>query len=207
VIVAAADFPEVAHMTNQATTQWKTMPAKMPNLMNVAAVGLLAGLSFGVQFGLVPALKQQDAATYITNMKAIIPTFTSAAVPLMMIGLVTFLVRLLWLRSPCRGMNFWTLAAFGLFLAGALITIRGHWPLNHQLTQWSAQNPPAGWEHLRERWSRLNFWRFAVAQLGFIALLVPFVFARNSKAAAAQTSERLESQRRNEKAVSLISAT
>jgi hypothetical protein len=50
------------------------------------------------------------------------------------------------------------------------------------LIHWAAQNPPAGWEQLRDRWSQLNFWRFAVAQLAFIALLVPFVFARNRQA-------------------------
>lgn len=153
--------------------------------MNVTAVGLLAGLSFGVQFGLVPALNRQDAGSYIATMQGLIPTFTRAAVPVMMIGLVTFLVRLLWLRSPCRGTNYWTLAAFGFFLGGAWITIGGHWPLNHQLTQWSAQHPPAGWEQLREQWGRLNFWRFAVAQLGFFALIVPFVFGRNRQAGAA----------------------
>jgi hypothetical protein len=185
VIVAAAHWAEIERMIKNATTQLKTLPTKMPHFMNLTAVGLLAGLSFGVQFGLVPALNHQDAASYITTMQGIIPTFTHAAIPLMMIGLVTFLVRLLWLRSPCRGMNYWTLTAFGFFLAGAWITLHGHWPLNHQLDQWSAQNPPAGWEQLREQWGRLNFWRFAVAQLAFFALLVPFVFARNRKASSA----------------------
>lgn len=177
-------------MINHATTQLKTFPTKVPNFMNVTAVGLLAGLSFGVQFGLVPALNHQDAATYITIMQGIIPTFMGAAVPLMMIGLITFLARLLWLRSPWQGMNYWTLAAFCFFLVGGWITIRGHWPLNRQLTQWSAQNPPDGWEHLREQWGRLNFWRFAVAQLGFFALLVPFVFLQNRKPVPPQTGGR-----------------
>ena len=194
VIVAAAGFAEVERMTKNATTQLKTLPTQMPNFMNVTAVGLLAGLSFGVQFGLVPALNHQDAASYITTMQGIIPTFTHAAIPLMMIGLVTFLVRLLWLRSPCAGMQYWTLASFGFFLAGAWITICGHWPLNNQLIHWAAQNPPAEWEHLRERWSQLNFWRFAVAQPGFIALLIPFVFARNRKAGLSANREQEEKQ-------------
>jgi hypothetical protein len=57
VIVAAAGFAEVECMTDNATTQLKTLP-------------------------------------------------------LMMIGLVTFLVRLIWLRLPCAGMQYWTFASF-----------------------------------------------------------------------------------------------
>ena len=157
--------------------------------MNLTAVGLLAGLSFGVQFGLLPVLNHLDAASYTTVLQGIIPTFTHAVIPLMMIGLVTFLVRLLLMRSPCAGMQIWTLVSFTFFLIGGLITVRGHFPLNNQVIHWSAQNPPAGWEHLRQHWSQLNFWRFAVAQLGFFALLVPFVFARNRKASAAMANQ------------------
>jgi uncharacterized membrane protein len=178
VIVGAAQFVEVERMIKITTIQWKTLPAKMPNLINVTAVGLLAGLSFGVQLGVVPVLNHLSATSYIVTMQGIIPTFMHAVVPLMFIGLGTFLVRLLWLRSPCRGMQFWTLISFGFFLAGAWITIRGHWPLNNQVIQWQTQNPPPNWEHLRQQWSDLNFWRFAVAQLGFLALLVPFVFGQ-----------------------------
>jgi len=166
-------------MINNRSTPWKTVPANLPNFMNVTAVGLLAGLSFGVQFGLVPVLNHLDGASYIAIMQGIIPTFTFAAKPLILIGFVTFLIRLLVLRSPCPGMRRWTLLAFGFFLAGALITIGGHWPLNAQVAHWSAQQPPAGWEQLRQRWSDLNFWRFAVAQLGFLALLIPIAFGRN----------------------------
>ena len=179
VIVAATGFVEVVPMKNNAIIRLQTLPAKMPNFMNVAAVGLLAGLSFGVQFGLVPVLNRLDAASYTTVMQGIIPTFTHAVIPLMMIGLVTFLVRLFLLRSPCRGMQIWTLISFGFFLAGGWITVHGHWPLNQEVNHWLAQSPPAGWEQLRQHWSQLNFWRFAVAQLGFLALLVPFIFARN----------------------------
>ena len=166
-------------MKINAKTQLNTFPAKMPGFINVTVVGLLAGLSFSVQLALVPMLNHLDAAGYITTMQGIFPTFMHAVVPLMGIGLGTFLVRLLWLRSPCRGAQYWTLASFGFFLAGAGITLGGHLPLNNQLTHWQPQNPPPDWEQLREHWGRLNFWRFAVAQLAFLTLLVPFVFGRN----------------------------
>jgi uncharacterized membrane protein len=179
VIVAAAHFAEVACMIDNARTQLKTLPGKMPSLINVTVVGLLAGLSFGVHFGVVPVLNHLDAASYITTMQGITPAFMHAVMPLMFMGFGTFLVRLLWLRSPCRGMQYWTLVSFGFFLAAAWITVRGHWPINNQVIHWPVQNPPANWELLRQQWCRLNFWRFAAAQLGFLALLVPFVFGRN----------------------------
>jgi len=161
----------------------------MPSFVNVTAVGLLAGLSLGVQFGLVPALNHLDAVSYAAVMRGITPTFMRTAVPLMMMGLVTFIVRLVWLRSPCVGMQYWTLVSFGFFLAGAGITIVGHWPINNQVIHWPAQNPPGDWEQLRQQWSRLNFWRCAVAQLGFFALLIPLIFARNRKANPAVSGE------------------
>ena len=164
-------------MKNDTKIPWAALPPRLPYLINLTTVGSLAGLSLGVQFGLVPVLNQLDAASYIMIMQGITPTFTHTAVPLMVMGLVTFLVRLLWLRSPWRGMHYWTVAAFGFFLAGGWITLRGHFPLNDQIIGWSAQHPPPGWEHLRQQWSRLNFCRFAVAQLSFLALLIPFIFA------------------------------
>ena len=179
MIVGTVHLADVARMINNARTQLRTLPGKMPSLINVTVVGLLAGLSFGVHFGVVPVLNHMDAASYITTMKGITPTFTHAAVPLMFMGFGTFLVRLLWLRSPCRGMQYWTLLSFGFFLIAAGITIRGHWPINNRVIHWSAQNPPADWVQLRQRWSQLNFWRCAVALLGFLALLVPFVFGRD----------------------------
>jgi hypothetical protein len=181
VIVAATYISEVACMINNARTQLKSLPGKMPSFLNVMVVGLLAGLSFGVHFGVVPVLNHLDAPGYITAMQGLTPAFSHAVVPLMCMGLGTFLVRLLWLRSPCRGMNFWTLISFGFFLAAAWITLRGHWPINHQVTHWPPQNPPADWEGVRQEWNRLNFWRFAAAQLGFLALLIPFVFGLNQR--------------------------
>ena len=177
-------------MKNDAKIPWAALPAKLPCLINLIAVGSLAGLSFGVQLGLVPALNHLDASTYITIMQGIIPTFTHTALPLMVMGLATFLVRLLWLRSPCRAMRYWTMAAFGFFLAGGWITLRGHFPLNNQVIHWSAQHPPAEWEHLRQQWCRLNLCRFVVAQLGFLALLIPFVFAGTRNLAGGQVLNR-----------------
>lgn len=158
-------------MTNQSI-EWKQCRSKVPELFNLTAVGLLAGLSFGVQFGLVPVLNQFDAAHYIDTMQRIIPTYTHAVIPLMGMGFGTFMVRLFWLPSISRISRFWTLAGFVFFVMGAWITIRGHWPLNHQLIEWQPQSPPEGWETLRHRWGQLNFWRLAVAEFGFLSVML-----------------------------------
>lgn len=166
-------------MTNNALMELKIARRKIPTLLNVTVVGLLAGLSFCVQFGLLPLLNHLDAASYLTVMQGIFPTFTLAVKPLIIMGTVTFLVRLLWLRSPCTRAQYWILLSFLFFLAGALITFLGHFPINRQFMALPTQNPPAEWEVLRTHWGQLNFWRFVVAQLCFITVLIPVIFGKH----------------------------
>jgi len=171
-------------MTETSITRPPTMAASIPTFMNVTVLGLLAGLSFGVQLGLVPALRHLDAPAYLAVMHEIIPTFTHAVIPLMMIGTVTFVIRLIR-RSGCANANYWLIASFAFFIAGALITVFGHFPINDQIMKSSVQDPPAAWAAWRDRWNELNFWRFAVAQLGFASTLLPLVFARRRGGAIA----------------------
>jgi len=152
--------------------------ASVPAFLNLSAIGLLAGLSFCVQFGLVPALDHLDDSAYLNLMREIIPTFTRIAVPLMMMGLMSFLVRVFVHRADCRGARYWTAVSFGFFVLGAAITIVGHFPINHQFMSWTPQNPTAVLAGLRVEWNCLNFWRFAAAQLSFLCGLVPLVFGR-----------------------------
>jgi uncharacterized membrane protein len=152
--------------------------ASIPTFLNLAAIGLLAGLSFCAQLGLVPMLARLDDDTYLKVMRGIIPSLTHSAVPLMFMGLGTFLVRLLLHRPVCQGARYWLAASFAFFIAGAAITVIGNFPINAQLMNWSPQNDPAAFEALRLEWNHLNLGRFAVAQLSFLTALVPLVFGR-----------------------------
>ena len=172
-------------MLKNVLIELKIARPKIPTLLNVTVAGLLAGLSFCVQFGLLPLLNRMDATSYLTLMHGISPTFTQSVKPLIAIGTVTFLVRLLWLRSGCAQAQYWILLSFLFFLAGALITFMGHFPINRQFMSWQIQNPPVEWEALRTQWGRLNFWRFLVAQLCFVTVLIPVVFGRNPTEQAA----------------------
>jgi hypothetical protein len=169
-------------MTNNASNSLKIARQQIPTLINVTVVGMLAGLSFCVQFGFLPLLNRMDAASYLTVMHGIFPAFATAVKPLIAMGTVTFLVRLIWLRSSCVRAQYWILLSFLFFLAGTLITFLGHFPINRQFMAWKIENPPAEWEILRTHWSQLNFWRFAVAQLCFVTVLIPIVFGKQHAA-------------------------
>src|SRR4051794_30659556 len=117
-------------MLNTALMELKIARTKIPAFINVTVVGLLAGLCFCVQFGLLPSLNRMDASSYVAVMHGIIPAFTQVVKPLMVMGSITFLIRLLWLRSPCARAQYWILAAFVFFVAGAVITVTGHFPIN-----------------------------------------------------------------------------
>ncbi len=165
-------------MLKNVFIELKIARPKIPTLLNVTVVGLLAGLSFCVQFGLLPLLNHLDAASYLAVMQGIFPAFTTAVKPLIAMGTVTFLVRLIWLKSGCARAQYWILLSFLFFLAGAIITFAGPFPIKRPFMSWQTQNPPAEWEVLRTHWGQLNFWRFAVAQLCFITVLIPVIFGR-----------------------------
>jgi len=162
-------------MTKTSIKPTETKAAKLPVLMNATALGLLAGISFGVHLGLAPALCRMDGPVYLATMHSLIPAFTHAVVPLMAMGFVTFVIRL-FRRPPCANAYYLLLVSFAFFLAGALITVFGHFPINGQFMQATAQNPPVALDVMRNRWNELDFWRFTVAQISFLATLGPLVF-------------------------------
>lgn len=154
------------------------MQIKIAILVNTVVLGILAGLTFCVQLGLIPVLNSFDASSYTKVMQGIIPPLTAAAKPMMVIGSISFLIRFVKQKVKWTLSHYCIMLGFLFFIAGGIITLVGNFPINNRIMTWSTENPPAAWQSLREKWNQFNLWRFVFAQISFIAGLTPLLFYR-----------------------------
>lgn len=68
-----------------------------------------------------------------------------------------------------------TIALLAL-VAEILITLKGNLPINDIINTWSADNVPANWTVIREKWFTIFQYRQIINITGFVSLLVGAVF-------------------------------
>ncbi|MGH3117151.1 MAG: anthrone oxygenase family protein [Vicinamibacterales bacterium] len=126
--------------------------------------GVLAGATVCVWF-----LEHSFAgsAAFFTELKQLeIRAFT---VPLPAVGLIAVVFGLAHaaLVRLNRSALALTLAGVLCLGIGAVITARGHFPMNDRIATWSPSSPPAEWIEVRDRWRQAHDVRTAVTVLGF----------------------------------------
>ncbi len=57
-------------------------------------------------------------------------------------------------------------------MACFVITVKGHFPINAQVIEWSVAAPPDGWSQVAAEWRRLHDLRTLFAVLGYTLLLL-----------------------------------
>src|SRR5215213_9119989 len=152
------------------------MQLTIARFVNTIVVGLLAGLSLTAQCGIVPGMEKLNAASQVLLMQQIIPSLTAVAKPLMILGVISFLILLVRQHDKYDASWWWLAAAFILFITGGLLTILGNFPINEQIMQWQAQNPPRTWQNLHAQWNNYNLERFLAAQASFVCCLIGILF-------------------------------
>ncbi|WP_394139902.1 anthrone oxygenase family protein [Cytobacillus oceanisediminis] len=58
----------------------------------------------------------------------------------------------------------------GMFILATIITIRYNVPINKEIKQWDADNPPADWKEIRKRWMFFQSIRSWLLLFGFVLL-------------------------------------
>jgi hypothetical protein len=58
----------------------------------------------------------------------------------------------------------------GMFILATIITIRYNVPINKEIKQWDADNPPTDWKETRERWMFFQSIRSWLLLIGFLLL-------------------------------------
>lgn len=68
-----------------------------------------------------------------------------------------------------------TIALLAL-IAEVILTLKGNLPLNDIINTWSANNIPANWETIRQKWFTIFQYRQIATITGFISLLIGAIF-------------------------------
>lgn len=134
----------------------------------VLATGLLAGSVLAVWVVQDPL--GDSGVLYIGFRQATDPIYGRVLPPLGVAGMLAALVALAtgWPQVRARRL---TLAAVVCLLLGLAVTVVVHFPINAEISTWSAAAPPAGWESLRDRWSTAHVVRTVLSVAAFALLL------------------------------------
>lgn len=149
---------------------------------------LLLGLFTGGMFCLLlmPSVRDLPATAYVPYWQALNVDYVRAMPPLLLSCLALLL--LTCGLSYRRGR--WVIGLSGtaalLVVATVVLTLTQLEPINHVADTWSADDPPAGWAELRERWWRLHTVRTVFVLVAFAAMLVAQAIDRAGPAAVAE---------------------
>jgi uncharacterized membrane protein len=149
---------------------------KVAQFLSILATGLLAGLLFEFWFFTAPALATLPAPAFIQVTQAIDRQFL-VPIPFLYIAVIVtgLIVLLLLLIVRQRTPALLALAAVAV-VASVLATVSTlliNVPINVEvINHWSAQNPPAHWAAVRDRWDQANAFRTAMVILAFVCQIL-----------------------------------
>jgi hypothetical protein len=140
--------------------------------------GIVAGAVYGVW--LLEYLFVGDTAFYIHLKQFQFRTLGELLPTLVAVTILVGLVKLYLFRR--KRLVFWfTFAGLVLMAAAALLSAWRITPINVQFLTWSAEAPPADWEHLRQMWRDLHLTRTVVTGMGFACFLLGEIFQRQMR--------------------------
>lgn len=153
------------------------MVTGVTRLAAVLLTGLLAGTGMGLWF--VESRPLGTAAAYAEYKQAAIAGY-SLPLPLLGFGsLVVVLVLLASVRAD-RVARLPVLAAAVLLVAGIVLSVAVHFPLNAEIAAWSPQSPPADWAQDRDTWHTANGVRVLLNTAAFALLAATATLVRRA---------------------------
>ena len=132
---------------------------------------LLTALLVGAAFATwLAEVSIRDSRLWVDYHQATTAAYTAGVPPLGALALIATAAALAvtW-RSQSR--RWLVLGALGCLLAGLLVTVAVHFPMNAEIATWQPTSPPPNWEELRERWVMAHAVRsgLTVAALALVA--------------------------------------
>lgn len=142
--------------------------------VDILGCGLLTGAMSWIWIEEQP--RQMPAAFYIERQQRRIPIAT-AVMPRLGAVITGLTLTLAICRHDEGGMLALLIPALLCQVAAALITARGNMPINRQMLAWQADQPPAEWQAIGQRWMHWHRLRTGCMAIAFafvtIAALVP----------------------------------
>jgi hypothetical protein len=132
---------------------------------------------------LVEASVGSSAELWIGYHKATTAAYTSVLPPIGALALIAALAALhaSWRNPRPRG---FILAAVGCLLAGLIVTVVVHFPINDHIATWQSAAPPSDWQQSRDRWLVGHAIRAACVLAALALLAIPHHRLRQTQVAA-----------------------
>ena len=151
------------------------MIARLPHVLSVIWLGLMAGFFWAYSVNVSQALAQVDGATY-ASVQALLNQHVRHALFFVFFFGAPCWVLLSLLPAWRHWRNAWwqCLAAAGLLYALGIVvfTAQVNLPNNAYTESWHPQHLPSDWVATRDAWRLANHWRTAVSVLSFVLACV-----------------------------------
>lgn len=147
-------------------------PRKIARFLSLMSAALSAGVFFGTRTSLGPSTKGFAPKTYVEVQQATVRNLRPVMGPLLpgavAANLAVLALSLEERRSPAFAL---TLVGFLSQLASLVFTGLFELPINARVLTWSPEDPPEGWEVMRDRWAAVHTVRTAVSVVGLGCLV------------------------------------
>jgi uncharacterized membrane protein len=145
---------------------------RVAHLIYTFGTGLFAGLLYTFEQGVLPVLNQLSGPEYAKAELGLILNLDAMPFGVITVATISMLLPLypLWVLRNERHTSFWKLTFWGwlLFCFGvSIFTIALNVPINEYVKTWDITNPPADWQHARDKWNLLNKIRTPINYVSF----------------------------------------
>jgi uncharacterized membrane protein len=148
------------------------MKLKLTEFFALLLSSLVMGVFWGTWFTLTRSLEDFSPAEFIHIGKTII---ANVAIPMRILMPLSLLL-LLVAAIMCRKINSFSFylysAAFVLMVVSLIITVAVEVPIDNQIKTWTANDIPADWQTLRQKWNLFHTTRTftSMASVAFFIL-------------------------------------
>ena len=138
--------------------------------IGVGLAGILAGEEFIVRYGVQPSIRSLDDRAHLLARVALVRRMR-IVVPVIIVPTVLCAIAVLILTDTSDGGG-WRWAGAIALLAFVLFSALGTVPINIEVIDWQADDPPDDWKAVVCRWERIDIFRSSAAIIAFACFLV-----------------------------------
>lgn len=153
------------------------MASKIIFLVTLLAYAVIVSQSFMYILSLKQVQLNLSANAY-TEMRKILDTSmrTNFKYVIYLALQANLLLIIVNVKTPTTLLFITACISFVALIIDILLTVKGNLPINDIINSWSADNYPANWTDIRDRWLSIFQYRQIANIIGFISLSIAAVF-------------------------------
>ncbi|AEW01249.1 hypothetical protein A4D02_35685 [Niastella koreensis] len=136
---------------------------------------LVTGVFWGTWFSLSRTMYTLPEETFVVIGKQIMQNVALGMSIMMPLGIAGIIILLFLAGRRKKAHCYWLLSSLILFTVALVITLFIEVPIDNQIKTWSAENPPQGWEAIRDRWQFYHTDRTFCSLAGMASFLMAVI--------------------------------